>query len=190
MLRRCDACWRSASDAPHDVCTRRASAQNAAYAPAPLDAAAAAEVRREQAARLCAWMDGALAGGGPGGAGSVSAVVVAGDLNAPPGEPAQRLLADWGLLAAHGADLEGHSAPTWPTPLQAPLKEWGAPSALDFILVRRLPARCSAVRVLAAHRVGAPAGGRGHDVGLYPSEHYGVVAHLEFARAGQALHAA
>jgi endonuclease/exonuclease/phosphatase family metal-dependent hydrolase len=51
------------------------------------------------------------------------------------------------------------------------------PRALDYILVRALHAAVR-VRVLAAHTApGAPPDG-----GVYPSDHFGVVARLELSR--------
>jgi endonuclease/exonuclease/phosphatase family metal-dependent hydrolase len=187
----------SLTHAPH---VTHAAAQHAAYAAAPVDAAAAAAVRCEQASRLLTWMDAALAADDAAGT-PASAVIVAGDLNAPPGEAAHQLLSQWGLLAAYGGDGGEVDQPTWPTPLkarapcveqhghlltpprassQAPFKEWGAPCALDFVLIR--PLRGVRVRVTDARRVGGPGGPDGQ---LYPSDHFGVLARFLFSRCDE-----
>jgi endonuclease/exonuclease/phosphatase family metal-dependent hydrolase len=127
-------------------------------------------VRREQAARVCSWMDAVLANDD-----GVSAVILAGDLNAPPGEPAQRLLQAWGLQAAHarGASV---AQPTWPTPSSG--AKGARAQALDFILVRAMPG--VACIVADSHLVG-----RGRTADVYASDHWGVLARLIFTRSSE-----
>jgi hypothetical protein len=76
---------------------------------------------------------------------------------------------------------------------QAPFKEWGVPRALDFVLVRPVDAAVR-VRVLAAHtapdapqpatpnNAGTGGGSTGGGGGVFPSDHFGVMARLELSR--------
>jgi hypothetical protein len=74
---------------------------------------------------------------------------------------------------------------------QAPFKEWGVPRALDFVLVRPVDASVR-VRVLAAHTApdapqpptpnNAGTGASSTGGGVFPSDHFGVMARLELSR--------
>lgn len=104
--------------------TLRRCAQNAAYAAAPAGAAAAAAVRLAQAQRLLCWLDAALASDKAAPPSRrCCAVLLAGGLNAPPGEAAHAALRDWGLRGVSpppaSDDPAAPATPTWPTPLKA-----------------------------------------------------------------------
>ena len=119
--------------------------------------------RDRQAATLLDWLAGA-----PDAVG----VIVMGDFNADPREPTYARMVDAGFRSAF-ADANGAEPPvTWPSGLQAPAMDTdGEPDCLDYIWVR------GAVRVGDARLVFD----RPHpdDPTLYPSDHFGVAAHLE-----------
>ena len=118
--------------------------------------------RLEQAEALLAWLDAS-----PGH----DALIVVGDFNADPREPAYARMAAAGfrsaMLAANGVE----PAVTWPSGLQAPAMDTdGEPDCLDYIWVR------GAVEVEDARLVfDRPAVG---DPTLYPTDHIGLTAHL------------
>jgi endonuclease/exonuclease/phosphatase family metal-dependent hydrolase len=119
--------------------------------------------RDRQTADLLAWLDVAPA---------ADALIVVGDFNADPAEPAYGRMTATGFrsasLEANGREPEV----TWPSGLQAPaVDDDGDPDCLDYIWVR------GAVRVVSASLAfDRPAV---DDPTLYPSDHFGVVARLE-----------
>lgn len=126
----------------------------------------AAAERDRQAAVLVDWLDGGR---------RTDALVVTGDFNASPTEPAYARLGAAGFSSAHLAANGAEPDVTWPSGLDAPAKDTdGVPSCLDYVWVR------GDVRVvdcgLAWDR---PAVG---DPTLYPSDHVGLVATLEVGR--------
>jgi endonuclease/exonuclease/phosphatase family metal-dependent hydrolase len=124
----------------------------------PADAA----LRDAQADALLAWLDAA-----PGH----DALVVLGDFNAEPVEPAHARMRAAGFASAY-ATANGSEPPvTWPSGLIAPgMDTDGDPGCLDYIWVR------GAVHVEGARLCfDRPAVG---DATLYPSDHVGVAARL------------
>ncbi|MCK9520716.1 MAG: endonuclease/exonuclease/phosphatase family protein [Dehalococcoidia bacterium] len=119
-------------------------------------------VRAEQAAALREWMAAAP---------RASAIVIAGDFNAPPHEPAY---ADMRTAGYRSASFEANGeepALTWPSGIKAPTMDTdGDPACLDYIWVH------GDIRVEGAS-IGAnkPAPG---DPTLYPSDHFALVADL------------
>ncbi len=120
------------------------------------------EVRLGQVGQLLAWLDAAP---------EHEALILVGDFNADPREPAYAAMATAGFtsayVAAHGAELPV----TWPSGLVAPMGDTdGEPRCLDYIWVR------GAVEVEDARLVfDRPAVG---DPTLFPSDHFGVAAHV------------
>jgi len=124
----------------------------------PADAAA----RSEQTRSLIAWLDAVPAPGG---------LVVVGDFNAEPDEPAYAAMLAAGFRSAHLEANGAEPAVTWPSGIQAPgMDTDGDPGCLDYIWLRG-PLRAGACR-LAFDR---PAVG---DPTLYPSDHLGLVARV------------
>jgi len=120
-------------------------------------------VRDEQARQLLEW----LATAPP-----TDAQIVMGDFNADPAEPAVARMRANGFSSAYAEANGSDPAVTWPSGLQAPAMDTdGSPECLDYIWIR------GAVRVASA-RLGfdRPAA---DDPTLYPSDHLGIVAHLE-----------
>ncbi|MCC7365315.1 MAG: endonuclease/exonuclease/phosphatase family protein [Dehalococcoidia bacterium] len=120
-------------------------------------------VRAEQARALAEWLADAPAADG---------IVVLGDFNGGPGEPAYAAMAAAGYRSAH-VEANGAEPPrTWPSGLQAPTMDRdGEPACVDFIWLR------GALRATAASlAANEPAP---HDATLYPSDHFAVVADLE-----------
>ncbi len=81
-------------------------------------------MRLAQAQRLLSWLDAALASDKAAPPSRrVSAVLLAGGLNAPPGEAAHAALHAWGLRDISpppaSDDPAAPPTPTWPTPLKA-----------------------------------------------------------------------
>lgn len=119
-------------------------------------------LRLEQVELLLPWLAAAPAH---------DALVVVGDFNAPPGEPAARRMRDEGFRSAFAEANGADPAVTWPSGLQAPaIDSEGEPACLDYIWVR------GAVSVEDARLFAdRPAVG---DPGLYASDHVGIAARL------------
>lgn len=119
-------------------------------------------VRDQQAAALIAWLDAAP---------RHDALVVVGDFNAEPHEPAYARMREAGFTSAYAQANGEEPAVTWPSGLQAPAMDTdGDPGCLDYVWLRGA-ARAERAR-LAWDR---PAVG---DPTLYPSDHVGVVAEV------------
>ena len=126
----------------------------------PGDAAA----RESQAVALLAWLDAAP---------THDAMVVVGDFNAPPGEPAESRMREAGFRSAYAEANGENPAVTWPSGLQAPAMDTdGAPSCLDYIWLRGALTAEDARLFADRPAVGDPT--------LYPSDHVGIAAHLRF----------
>jgi endonuclease/exonuclease/phosphatase family metal-dependent hydrolase len=117
-------------------------------------------VREEQAAKLTASLEG---NDGP--------LVVVGDFNADPLEPAYRVMRDAGFRSAY---IEANGAEpdvTWPSGIQAPgADDDGEPGCLDYIWVRGGIAVDSAALAFDRPAVDDPT--------LYPSDHLGLAARI------------
>ena len=126
-------------------------------------AVSASAEREQQTSALLHWLAGAP---------DADAVIVMGDFNADPREPAYARMVEAGFRSAF-VEANGAEPPvTWPSGLQAPAMDTdGEPDCLDYIWVR------GAVRVSDARLVFD----RPHpdDPTLFPSDHFGVAAHLE-----------
>jgi endonuclease/exonuclease/phosphatase family metal-dependent hydrolase len=95
-----------------------------------------------------------------------------GDFNADPAEPAYSRMVAAGFRSAFAEANGAEPAVTWPSGLQAPAMDTdGEPDCLDYIWLR------GAVRAVDARLVFD----RPHpdDPSLYPSDHFGVAAHVE-----------
>jgi endonuclease/exonuclease/phosphatase family metal-dependent hydrolase len=119
-------------------------------------------VRDEQAAQLVDWLAAAPA---------ADAMVLVGDFNAEPEEPACARLRAAGFRSAYAEANGAEPAVTWPSGIQAPgMDTDGDPGCLDYIWLR------GAVRVEGARLTfDRPAVG---DPTLYPSDHIGIAAHI------------
>jgi endonuclease/exonuclease/phosphatase family metal-dependent hydrolase len=120
-------------------------------------------VRDEQAAAVLRWLETAP---------TADAVIVVGDFNADPAEPAYARMVAAGFRSAHAEATGREPEVTWPSGLQGPaIDEDGEPGCLDYIWIR------GAARAIAARLVfERPAVG---DPTLFPSDHFGLSAHLE-----------
>ena len=127
----------------------------------PADEAA----RDEQVTTLLAWLEAGQA------AEPADALIVMGDFNAEPVEPAYARMTAAGFRSA---SLEANGAEpdvTWPSGLQAPgMDTDGDPGCLDYIWVRGTVAVESARLTFDRPAVGDPT--------LYPSDHLGIAARL------------
>jgi endonuclease/exonuclease/phosphatase family metal-dependent hydrolase len=123
----------------------------------------AAAERDEQTRALVDWLAGSPTADG---------LIVMGDFNADPGEPAYARMADAGFRSAHLEANGREPGYTWPSGIQAPgMDTDGEPDCLDYIWVG------GAIRVvdcrLAFDRPDPT------DPTLYPTDHLGLAAHLE-----------
>jgi endonuclease/exonuclease/phosphatase family metal-dependent hydrolase len=119
-----------------------------------------AAIRAEQAKALTDWL-----------ASVRGALVVVGDFNAVPTEPAYQVMLDAGFRSAHAEANGAEPAVTWPSGIQAPgIDTEGKPSCLDYIWVRG-PITVESCRVVFDR----PAVG---DPTLYPSDHFGLSARI------------
>lgn len=124
------------------------------------------EVRLGQVGRLLEWLDAAP---------EHDALILVGDFNADPREPAYAAMGAAGFTSAYAAANGAEPPVTWPSGLQAPAMDTdGEPRCIDYIWVR------GAVEVKDARLVfDRPAVG---DPTLFPSDHFGIAAHV---RVGQ-----
>ena len=126
--------------------------------------------RLRQVAVLLPWLDATP---------PHDALIVVGDFNADPREPAYARMREAGFRSAHAEANGAEPAVTWPSGLWAPaMDDDGEPDCLDYVWLR------GAVEVeearLVFHR---PAVG---DPTLYPSDHLGVAARVRVGRGGDA----
>lgn len=123
---------------------------------------AATEERRAQVEQLTPWLDASPAH---------DAMIVVGDFNADPAEPAYAAMVAAGFRSAFRAANGAEPAVTWPSGLQAPAMDTdGDPDCLDYIWLR------GAVDVEDARLVfNRP---DPDDATLYPSDHIGIAAHV------------
>jgi endonuclease/exonuclease/phosphatase family metal-dependent hydrolase len=124
------------------------------------------ETRANQVGILAAWLDGRS---------DHEAVVVIGDFNAEPSEPAYAGMLAAGFRSAH-VEANGAEPPvTWPSGLQPPAPGDYDPGCFDYIWLR------GAVTTDACGLVfDRPAF---DDPGLLPSDHFGLAARLRFGGA-------
>jgi endonuclease/exonuclease/phosphatase family metal-dependent hydrolase len=119
-------------------------------------------IRLAQVETLLSWLDASP---------DHDALIVVGDFNAPPDEPAADRMREAGFRSAYAEANGEEPAVTWPSGLQAPAMDTdGRPACLDYIWVR------GAVRVDEARLFAdRPAAG---DPTLYPSDHVGIAARV------------
>ena len=123
----------------------------------------AAGERDEQAGALLAWLDDAPKADG---------LILAGDFNADPQEPAYARITAAGFQSAHLVANGREPVYTWPSGIQAPgMDTDGDPDCLDYIWVR------GAIRVADCRLVFDRPDPT--DPTLYPTDHLGLAAHLE-----------
>jgi len=122
--------------------------------------------RDRQVELLVPWLDA-----GP----DVDGLVVLGDFNAHPDEPAIARMRDAGFRSSYAEANGAEPALTWPSGLQAPAMDTeGDPRCIDYVWIR------GRVRVIAARLVfDRPAA---DDPTLYPSDHLGVTASIDVDR--------
>jgi endonuclease/exonuclease/phosphatase family metal-dependent hydrolase len=123
--------------------------------------------RDEQVTSLVDWLDAAP---------PADALVVTGDFNAGPCEPAYGRMVGAGFRSAHLEANGSEPAFTWPSGLIAPAMDTdGDPDCLDYVFLR------GAARTLDCRLVfDRPAV---DDPTLYPSDHLGMAAHLKIGGA-------
>jgi endonuclease/exonuclease/phosphatase family metal-dependent hydrolase len=117
-------------------------------------------VRAEQATSVLGWL-GPVAG----------PLVVVGDFNADPTEPAYGLMLDAGFRSAAVEANAAEPQVTWPSGIQAPgMDVDGEPSCLDYIWVRGSITVDSCRLAFDRPAVGDPT--------LFPSDHFGLSARV------------
>ncbi len=118
--------------------------------------------RLAQVEQLLAWLDHAP---------PHDAMVMLGDFNAGPGEPAHARMLAAGFQSAFREANGGEPGVTWPSGLQAPAMDTdGDPDCLDYIWVRGGIDVESARLTFDRAAVGDPT--------LYPSDHFGIAAQV------------
>jgi endonuclease/exonuclease/phosphatase family metal-dependent hydrolase len=118
--------------------------------------------RLDQVETLLSWLDD----GAPS-----AALVVVGDFNADPREPAYARMLEAGFRSAFATANGAEPAVTWPSGLQAPgMDTDGDPDCLDYIWLRGDVEVDDARLVFDRPAVGDPT--------LYPSDHLGIAAHV------------
>lgn len=122
------------------------------------------EVRVAQAAAVTRWMAAAP---------EADAIVIAGDFNTPPHEPAYRAMLDAGYRSAFHEANGREPEVTWPSGIQAETMDTeGEPNCLDYIWLKG-QGKVTRARVAANEHPAA-------DPTIYPSDHFAVVARLAF----------
>jgi endonuclease/exonuclease/phosphatase family metal-dependent hydrolase len=120
------------------------------------------ELRAAQVDQLLPWLDAS-----PGH----EAMIVTGDFNAGPEEPAAQRMRAAGFASAYAAANGTDPAVTWPSGLVAPgMDTDGDPDCLDYIWIRGSVTAQDARLVFDRPAVGDPT--------LYPSDHLGIAAHV------------
>jgi endonuclease/exonuclease/phosphatase family metal-dependent hydrolase len=120
------------------------------------------QLRDEQTRQLLEWIEAAP---------PADAQIVMGDFNADPAEPTYARMGAAGFKSAYVEANGAEPAVTWPSGLQAPAMDTdGHPRCLDYIWIRGAVAVESAR--LAFDRPDP------EDPTLYPSDHFGISAHL------------
>ena len=120
-------------------------------------------VRVEQTMAIVGWMAEAPA---------ADLVVVVGDFNTPPHEPAYAVMSEAGYRSAFVEANGEEPAVTWPSGIQAPTMDTeGDPNCLDYIWLRGRGRVVSAWIAANAHADG--------DATIYPSDHFAVVAEID-----------
>ena len=120
------------------------------------------DVRLAQVEQLVSWLDASPAH---------DALIVAGDFNAGPLEPAHARMRRAGFASAYAVAHGAEPGVTWPSGLQAPAMDAnGQPDCLDYLWVRGAVAVEDARLVFDRPAVDDPT--------LYPSDHFGVAAHV------------
>ena len=118
--------------------------------------------RDEQARILIDWLADAPASDGQ---------IVVGDFNAEPDEPTYARMQAASFRSAYAEANRSEPDVTWPSGLEGPAIDTDGPAGcLDYIWVRGSIAVKSARLVFDRPAVGDP--------GLYPSDHFGLAAHL------------
>jgi len=98
-------------------------------------------------------------------------LIVVGDFNAGPLEPAHARMRAAGFASAYAVANGSEPLVTWPSGLQAPAMDTnGQADCLDYVWVRGAVAAEDARLVFDRPAVGDPT--------LYPSDHFGVAAHV------------
>jgi endonuclease/exonuclease/phosphatase family metal-dependent hydrolase len=119
--------------------------------------------RDTQAGALIDWLETAPA---------ADATIVVGDFNADPAEPAYARMEAAGFRSAYREANGAEPAVTWPSGLQAPaIDQDGDPDCLDYVWLRGAGRVVTASLVFDRPDVDDPT--------LYPSDHFGISAHLE-----------
>jgi endonuclease/exonuclease/phosphatase family metal-dependent hydrolase len=120
------------------------------------------EARLRQIELLLPWLDATPAH---------DALIVVGDFNADPREPAHARMREAGFRSAYAEANGAEPAVTWPSGLQAPAMDTdGEPDCLDYIWLRGAVAAEDARLAFDRPAVGDPT--------LYPSDHFGIAAHV------------
>jgi endonuclease/exonuclease/phosphatase family metal-dependent hydrolase len=129
-------------------------------------APAAHDDRLRQVETLLGWLDASPAH---------DALVIVGDFNADPREPAHARMCEAGFRSAYATANGAEPAVTWPSGLQAPAMDTdGDPDCLDYVWVRGAVAVEDARLVFDRPAVDDPT--------LYPSDHLGIAATLRIGK--------
>lgn len=120
------------------------------------------ELRAAQVDQMLPWLDASP---------EHEAMIVVGDFNAGPGEPAAQGMRAAGFASAFATANGTDPAVTWPSGLIAPAMDTnGNPDCLDYIWTRGAVVVEDARLVFDRPAVGDPT--------LYPSDHLGIAAHV------------
>jgi endonuclease/exonuclease/phosphatase family metal-dependent hydrolase len=123
-------------------------------------------IRQFQAHDICTWMESALR--------DSDNVILMGDFNTPPHEPAYATFKKFGFQSAYMTIHSEEPKKTFPTGLKAPFMDTDPDGTFDYIFYKG-----DNVKPLAIEIFGDKA--KHDDETIYPSDHYGLVANFEFS---------
>lgn len=120
-------------------------------------------VRTSQAMDICRWLAEAP---------MADAIVITGDFNTPPFEPAYTVMRSAGYRSAFSDANRTEPAVTWPSGIECETKDTeGDANCLDYIWLSGVVRTVAARLVFDQHPANDPT--------LFPSDHFGILAHLE-----------
>ena len=121
------------------------------------------EIRASQATDICRWLADAPA---------ADAIIVTGDFNTPPFEPAYSVMLQAGFRSAFAEANGAEPEVTWPSGIDCESKDTeGYPNCLDYIWLSGAASSLHARLVFNRHPP--------HDSTLFPSDHFGILAHID-----------
>jgi len=123
-------------------------------------------IRQFQAFDIATWMNSATK--------DSANVILMGDFNAPPFEPAYETLKKFGFQSTYSTIHNEEPKKTFPTGLKAPFMDTDPDGTFDYIFYKGENVKPLTIKIFGDQA-------KLDDETIYPSDHYGLVADFEFA---------